>query len=837
MPPSQAVFHNTNSYKNGRDGIFFHNSLDLAVVGGVLADNEVHADFDLADNIEMHDTTMIGLSKSYRAVIKTQEDVFVHRGNLVGIELHTFLLDQENIGSKVSNVKFEDFSDTFNNKVSAVRVDPDAKEGRFDYWSTFSDMNIEPGLTNVYDFAGALQNGLTDVFVIDLDGKSNPESSGALAATALVDSKEMTAFLNVERCSKNDLGKSLYCPGVCLRTISLSTEQSADTEGMLLRITSTTTGTSFDFEGKFYYAKLQNGNMDIVKNLSMLRRRSFTAALPKGRFTAQFVHEKTGALTWPGSVEMKMDPSGCSPFESIQMGDIEVNEGEPAGCDRDLIRNGDIEAGLSPWLQNRGSIGLSKGVDGSIALTDNGAGPHNAALGQFLDVRCLEEGHVFDAVVSVRLTRGSTVATCIQGKSCPGLYLRFWTSKDNEGSSFDSQDILISNQFVSQSDSNGWERLQGQIRIDSRVASAPSVAVVVERGQTGVTMMLDNIRVVRSLNSCDPIVRNGDFSTGNSSPWQAKGGQLVVETFAGNHALALHQRASSADTILQNLQTGCLVSGERYRIVARMRFRKPDLSLYRCDPTMRKSDLSCPRFRLQSFAGDKVDTRFALTDHGVTSDEWYTMSTHFVATDTDEMATKSILSITEAPDRKSILIDDVLIEKVPIDCGSLLTNGDGELETASFWTTYITNGGGVISLVKESGNQALKLSKRQNAGDGLSQLVDHRCLDEGSKWTFSARMKLLRGTAPVACDPFSTRLDRGCPPVRILGHRNGVKLVESRFSMSNRPNWKANEMNEYQAEILVTPTLASCDTIVVSIRTFNLEWDMVVDDLSLSRSQ
>ena len=224
------------------------------------------------------------------------------------------------------------------------------------------------------------------------------------------------------------------------------------------------------------------------------------------------------------------------------------------------------------------------------------------------------------------------------------------------------------------------------------------------------------------------------------------------------------------------------------------------------------------------------------------------MSGLFHATAHDADATTSVLSIVEAPDRKSLLIDDVVLEPVVQDCSELLMNGNADMgDTAMFWTTYLTDGGAQISLVSnnESGNifsnenKALKVSSRSNVGDGLAQVVDHRCLESGSTWRLTARMRLIhRGLGtPVACDPSSTRLDTGCPPVRVVGHdEDGIRQFEGKFNMnSSGQSWQAESMNAYEVDIPVSSELASCHRVMVSIRTYNLAWDVVVDNLSLTQ--
>ena len=52
------------------------------------------------------------------------------------------------------------------------------------------------------------------------------------------------------------------------------------------------------------------------------------------------------------------------------------------------------------------------------------------------------------------------------------------------------------------------------------------------------------------------------------------------------------------------------------------------------------------------------------------------------------------------------------------------------------------------------------------------------------------------------------------------------------FKMSNIPDtWNANSLNEYEAKFTVPALLSSCDRVSISIRSFNVDWDLFVDDL------
>ena len=111
----QAKFLNSRSYRNRGDGLFFHNSRNLAVLGGVFADNREQLDFDRAEEIELRDAAVIGVSPEYRSLLQTQ-DVSSICGlytSVVGIQLHTFTRSaNDDFGATIDNVTISGFTDT-----------------------------------------------------------------------------------------------------------------------------------------------------------------------------------------------------------------------------------------------------------------------------------------------------------------------------------------------------------------------------------------------------------------------------------------------------------------------------------------------------------------------------------------------------------------------------------------------------------------------------------------------------------------------------------------------------------------------------------------------------
>ena len=191
-----------------------------------------------------------------------------------------------------------------------------------------------------------------------------------------------------------------------------------------------------------------------------------------------------------------------------------------------------------------------------------------------------------------------------------------------------------------------------------------------------------------------------------------------------------------------------------------------------------------------------------------------------------------------------LLVDNISITPLPMSCSELFMNGDAEDgDTGRFWRTAVIFKDATVDVVSLGGNDnnhALKVSNRQSVRDGLQQTVDARCLTNGSAWKLFARMKLVSaaGGSSVSCDPTETsRIATSCPPVRIVGSncRAGTTMDEL-FYLTNVQEWKASTAawKDYEVAFTVSSDLATCNQVEIGVRSYNVEWDLVVDDLSLS---
>ena len=732
MPPQEAVFYNTRSFRNDQDGIFVHNSRNLAFEGSLLADNRVQFDFDQGgENIRLQTASLIGVSDQYKYVLATQPEVSAH-SSTIGIELHGFTLDTANDGASIRNVEFSGFDDT----MTLVEIDPDASHGHFDYWTTFHDVSVDGDVTPAqFDFTGAISNGIDDIFLTDIGSGLRPQGTPAAdVSTIISNTPVMTHFLDTSKCEEFAERGYMYCSDTCLRSVLLSVPSSM-TDDFVLRINPAGENqNALLIKGKFDNETMTNPDGSIapdeVANSWIRKYRYFSAALPANSKKYVFRLIRGGQTDWPTSVEVTYENPQC-PSDDFRDSwvNLVIPTPDPSTCN-ELIKNGNMEMSSNKhhhWLHHQSGVTLApgQGISGSTALfeTDHRASSQGL-LGQYLDTRCLEKGKQYEvqAWVKVTLADGTPFA-CDNINTCPNARLKIRTPEDEDGREFSEVNMDVVSYFERPFRPNGFNLLRGTFTVDSSIESGASVLFFIERRRTGIKMLIDNVSVsLVDPEQCDELVFNGDFANGDSRFWYSSFPPTTM-TIANGNSLKMTDRNSLLHSPEQNVRTGCMKTGERYIATARVRLENANGSLFICDPTVTSGNV-CPRMRLRSFleTGDSSihdGGSIAVTDHGI-SNGWYTLSGVFTANDFDDGAIKSTLSFDRVSGQKTFIIDDVSITPLEKNCNNLLLNGDAEYgDTPSFWTHWATNdnGGEEISLVQESANNHVFQSV-QSQGSG-----------------------------------------------------------------------------------------------------------------------
>jgi hypothetical protein len=99
-------------YRNYAVGITIHRCHNIRIDQGLFADNYMGIDLDRAEGIEVTNTTIIGKSPSYEALLARQPGVAAvcDRNERVGIDLHTWQKDISFLGAKITNVSMSGFA-------------------------------------------------------------------------------------------------------------------------------------------------------------------------------------------------------------------------------------------------------------------------------------------------------------------------------------------------------------------------------------------------------------------------------------------------------------------------------------------------------------------------------------------------------------------------------------------------------------------------------------------------------------------------------------------------------------------------------------------------------
>jgi parallel beta-helix repeat protein len=119
-------------------GIHLHRSQNIIVANSLFADNINGIDIDRAEGIEVINCTVIGESDSYRTLMERQPylskicDPVTRRR--VGIDLHTWKVDDRFAGAKISNVRLQGYNRTTCPIASSIKYDTHVSNAKIYNW-------------------------------------------------------------------------------------------------------------------------------------------------------------------------------------------------------------------------------------------------------------------------------------------------------------------------------------------------------------------------------------------------------------------------------------------------------------------------------------------------------------------------------------------------------------------------------------------------------------------------------------------------------------------------------------------------------------------------------
>jgi len=496
-PNSLAVFENHKSFRNRIAGIFFHAGGRLSIDGGYISDNKIGVDIDMDHSDVISNTVVVGSSLAYKEVVDSMgyeasqwpATALCNGGDndsLVGIRLDSYhdgsLFGAT--GSSLENVDFSGFG--FGSCEGSSSLHVDGHDIRY-----FDTRNK---LKNIHVADDSVKINLCDsemqVAIYDADGSFVGEGNSGfiISNTNAIRSHPDCISLDSDSCAS-------FCPGICLRTMSLLVPSFYERNALTLEITGTIDdGRSItpvfiqDFRTK-----------EILRPQQESSHRILYATLPaSGKYYGQFFWN--GQPIWPLYTDLKYedDVGNCGP----DFASFDIEKLSPLQCAQ-LIQNGNFESGNSDYWWHLGSLGLelidSEGADGTNKsllapnAANNGGGKH-VGVGQYLDTRCIREGQTITFTAKVKLRNsviGSKFECNLDGYSsdslsCPRASLRFTNRLEGPTHAWRNLGTMVEND-------KEWNLMSGSYLITAYDKAAHSAFLYINGAPSNVDLQIDEI--------------------------------------------------------------------------------------------------------------------------------------------------------------------------------------------------------------------------------------------------------------------------------------------------------------------------------------------------------
>jgi len=496
IPNSPAVFENHKSYRNRKFGVFFHAGGRMSIQGGYISDNKIGVLIDMDHSTVISNTSVIGYSMTYKKVVDSMGEQASRspatalcdegkNNGLVGIRLDSYhdgsLFDAT--GSRLENVNFSGFGSGSCEGSSSLHVD------NFDtrYFDTRNKMQNVQFMddSNKID----LCKSEMQVAIWDVDGSFTEGKSGYIISdTNAIRSHPDCKSLGSDSCA-------LFCPGACLRTMTLLVPLFYDRDALTLEITGTIDdGRSITpvFIKNFRNKKVYEPQRESTHSI-------FYATLPaSGRYYGQFF--LNDQPVWPLYTDMKYEDAvgNCGPdFKSFV-----IEKLNPLQC-TELIQNGSFEGGNTDYwrclsakclllVEDEGADGTSKSLLAPNAA--NKAGGRHVGLGQYLDTRCIKEGQTYTLTAKVKLQNSVTgiLYECnLNGYSsdplsCPRATIRFRNHLEQPTNTFPNVGNMIEND-------KEWNQMSGSYLITAHDEAAYSAFLYINGVPSDVDVHIDEV--------------------------------------------------------------------------------------------------------------------------------------------------------------------------------------------------------------------------------------------------------------------------------------------------------------------------------------------------------
>ena len=817
----------TNTHKQV-SGAFTHNSWNIEFRGGVFADNRRQIEIHRADNVIVDGATVIGQTESYQKAIERSGSYALcptNYGTIQGITIHSFLFsDSSPRGPTLRNVNFSNFTDAGGcQDTAAIFVHDDEVEPSFDSWTKFSGLTYDTNTVDTkFTMCKAVAKGSENV-IMEVADASLYGSPGFLISD---NQPELVAFDTAASCQLVPEACLQFCANACLQAIQLLLPATPDTDGMQIEIESGGMTQLFSERG------LKRSDDEHYQ-----AHRTYMLSLPAGTYNMRFI--KNGAEMWPVYIkETRPDAPDCMQGSSgvtLNRSAFNPTTDVCSTLVEGSLRNGDLETGtLGYWKHIWSDVDLLSGGYGGSSFGIRSARENSFRVGQDLDTNCLNEGDVFEVSARVRMVDGSgNVVDCDPNLNSGNRCMYATAFYDTpEGRSYFRAGATIS----SLSDDNGWKLLHGTFTVSEKLASAHRVFLYIEYARGfGET---DELVVKKVLpgGATDPVVRNGDFETGDHRYWPRGWSEGLTMVTPGADGSNTAVKSNPGKWIRQYLSSDALVAGKWFRFEAKF---KMEGATNTCNPSVWDQGVGCPRVVFYSSFTDGTESEwkgYLYTAAPYIPGQFNLMYGHITITEKMATTPRLRLSIEAGPDNDSIILDNVSFVEEPTDCSSLIRNGNAAFGDTRGWEK---RGSAILGIETDatSGDTALKATTRAAHWHGMQQYMDSNCLVEGATYTVSARMKLVDESTgqPHACTTGIHWGDQSCPVVAFMARHvsEGNRDVYVNVWNTKTTDWVADDWNDYSATFTISEDVSKATWWHLYIDRAPPGIAIIVDDLTV----
>jgi len=487
--------------------VFFHAGGRLSIDGGYISDNKIGIDIDMDHSDVISNTIVVGSSPAYKAVvsamghaashypatslcapIQTDDDISpqvgvrldsYHDGSLFGAT-----------GSTLKNVTFSGFGSGSCAGSSALHVDGEDIR-YFDTRNTLVDITVLDDSQRI-DLCG----GEKQVAIRDVDGSMMGKQGFIISDSNAI--RAHPACVSVaDTCAA-------FCPGVCLRTMTVMVPSYYARGSLTLKMTGTTA------DGQtivpIFVQDIQTKEIFLPQQDSSYGR-LFVTLPAGGTYHGQFFMD--GKPTWPHFTDLKYEDKfgNCGP----DFASFDIEQLVPDRCNS-LIRNADFESGTTDYWLHAGSYGvevINEGSNGSskslLAPNPKYGGGRYVGVGQRLDTRCIEEGFTYTLSAMVKLVDTSTGGPYLCNlsgytgdlNSCPLGSLRFTNRLGEPENAWETVGRMSTNNLE-------WNLMTGSHTANDFDAAAYSVYLYFNGVPAGINIQVDDVSFVRTYETGTP---------------------------------------------------------------------------------------------------------------------------------------------------------------------------------------------------------------------------------------------------------------------------------------------------------------------------------------------